>query len=32
MKIVPNILAVHAVSGCDVVGGYVGNGKPKVGE
>ena len=30
MKIVPNILAVHAGSGCDIVGGYVGNGKPKV--
>ena len=30
MKIVPNILVVHAVSGYDIVGGYVGNGKPKV--
>ena len=30
MKIVPNILVVHAVSGCDIVGGYIGIGKPKV--
>ena len=30
MKIVTNILAVHAVSGCDIAGGYVGIGKPKV--
>ena len=30
MKIIPNILAVHAGSGYGIVGGYVGNGKPKV--
>ena len=30
MKIVTNILAVHAVPGCDIAGGYVGIGKPKV--
>ena len=30
MKIVPNILVVHALSGSDIVGGYVGTAKPKV--